>query len=462
MASTQIGGVINEHDMMTSALDYFTKPTIETAMDKNQDLFVYPRASVDAGGPYEFFIQPYGDTLLQLNSLYLHGTVKVQSAAGADLTVAQSVNVSVVNGFAYSLFEKIEIAIDDVTISPMSCTDAHYKAYLQTLISQNTQSLGCELKLVGFTKDGPSRSEQIAIDVVDETADKNEYGENDNNLVTISGWEQRAKLIKASKDFHFVMPVNADLLRSDKMLPMGKTLSVKFTRAPDKFSILVHKDFAANNYTIKVVDLKLYFKRATLTPSLQRSLANATSSHSAHYLLRQTQMKHINIAANVGNVYHMELFRGVLPKFVLFGFVSTDTYAGKVDTDPFYFQNMNLSDITLTLNGTIISSLTPNYTDSEYTFAYHKFIEAIGQRGPNASNLITYRSYGHGDNLYAYDLTPDNCNMYHCHESTNGTIDLQLQFRGASPAKAITMILMGVYDDDFEISPTQIISSNIF
>ena len=83
-------------------LDLFTVPPTQNCITDSHVVEHQPMASLDSGGPIEFFIPGSGDDYLDLANTMLHVQAKVTRANGNNLDAAEPVGP--VNNWLQSLF----------------------------------------------------------------------------------------------------------------------------------------------------------------------------------------------------------------------------------------------------------------------------------------------------------------------------------------------------------------------
>jgi hypothetical protein len=75
--------VMEQHEMVTDALDLFSLPAIERAQISGREQIFYPvGGSLSENGPWEIIIPNESHEYIQTNSMTLHGVIKVTKAAG--------------------------------------------------------------------------------------------------------------------------------------------------------------------------------------------------------------------------------------------------------------------------------------------------------------------------------------------------------------------------------------------
>ena len=119
-----------------------------------------PTASLDSGGPIEFFIPGSGDDYLDLANTMLHVQAKVTRANGHDLDAAEPVGP--VNNWLHSLFSQVNVYLNGTLVTSSSNTYA-YRSYIETLLSYGSDAKSSQLTNQLWYKDTASRMNAIEL-----------------------------------------------------------------------------------------------------------------------------------------------------------------------------------------------------------------------------------------------------------------------------------------------------------
>lgn len=85
-------------------------------------------------------------------------------------------------------------------------------------------------------------------------------------------------------------------------------------------------------------------------------------------------------------------------------------------TFPAYnFQHFNVDRVSIKFNEKQypVVPYTPNWDDEIFTREYRDFIDNIGIGQDDVGNSITIQQWGFGSTLWAFDFSPELCNLYH-------------------------------------------------
>ena len=135
-------------------LNLFTVPPTQNCIIDSHMVEHQPTASLDSGGPIEFFIPGSGDDYLDPANTMLHVQAKVTRANGNDLDAAEPVGP--VNNWLHSLWSQVDVSLNGTLVTQSSNTCA-YRAYIETLLSYGFGAKSTQLTNQLWYKDKASR-----------------------------------------------------------------------------------------------------------------------------------------------------------------------------------------------------------------------------------------------------------------------------------------------------------------
>jgi hypothetical protein len=110
--------------------------------------------------------------------------------------------------------------------------------------------------------------------------------------------------------------------------------------------------------------------------------------------------------------------------------VDNEAFNGTFGRNPFNFNNYNLSEISVYLDGKQahgIKTLKPGYEHHQYIDAYMSLFIGCNKVNRDEGNFVTRTDYPNGYALCAYDLTPDLAENDHFNLWKQGNIRLLLK-----------------------------------
>ena len=142
-------------------LDLFTvPPPTQNCITDSHVVEHQPMASLDSGGPIEFFIPGSGEDYLDLANTMLQVQAKVTRANGNNLDAAEPVGP--VNNWLQSLFSQVDLYLNGVLVTSSS-NSYPYRAYIETLLSYGFDAKSTQLTNQLWYKDKASRMNAIEL-----------------------------------------------------------------------------------------------------------------------------------------------------------------------------------------------------------------------------------------------------------------------------------------------------------
>ena len=141
-----------------SELDLFTVPPTQNCIIASHVVEHQPTASLDSGGPIEFFIPGSGDDYIDLANTKIHVQVKVTQPNGANLDAAAPVGP--VNNWLHSLFSQVDVFLNGTLVTQSTNTYA-YRAFVETLLTYGVGAKSTQLTNQLWYKDKASRMSAV-------------------------------------------------------------------------------------------------------------------------------------------------------------------------------------------------------------------------------------------------------------------------------------------------------------
>ena len=232
-----------------SELDLFTVPPTQNCIIASHVVEHQPTASLDSGGPIEFFIPGSGDDYIDLANTMLHVQVKVTQPNGADLDAAAPVGP--VNNWLHSLFSQVDVFLNS-TLVTQSTNTYPYRAFVETLLTYGVGAKSTQLTNQLWYKDKASR--MSAVDLA---------GGVDPN----PGFVTRREYISGSRVVDMMGRLHVDMFLQDKFLINGVDVKIRLVRSKPAFALMAGG--AAPDYKITITNATLFVKKATLNPAVQ-------------------------------------------------------------------------------------------------------------------------------------------------------------------------------------------------
>lgn len=326
---------------------------------------------------------------------------------------------------------------------------ANYKAYIESLLSYSHPAAVSHLQSSAFFLDTESKFEEFSRYVAPVQGVAAAAGVNAVAAVAeVKGnkaFEKRRRMFELSKSVQLMTPIHCDFMQSDKYLPPGVKLSLRFNRAPDSF-ILMSTNTGAR-YKVIIEEIKLHLRHVRVNPSIVTNHMDQFKHSPMIYLINKTVIKTFAFPSGLPAINVANMFTGVLPKTVIVMLVKASAFHGTYNSNPYYFQHFGMNHGYITVNSEQVPSdaYQPDWDKGHYIREYRELFDNVGISHNDMGNLITPELFSGGAFMMAFDLTPDRCNGRHWHPRQSGKIDLDLKFK-APLTEPINVLAFATYD----------------
>lgn len=412
-----------------SELDLFALPSTQTSIEQGQWVHYKPISSLTDDGPIEFLVPGNGDEYLDLSHTLIH--VKARVTKQDSTALPASAVVAPVNNWLHSIFNQLDIYLNQKLISPPNNTYA-YRAYIETLLNYGPAAKKSHLTCGLWYMDTSNK--------MNEMTDANK------------GFKTRKEIVKESNELEMIGHIHGDIFNQEKFLLNGVEMRIKLARSRDSFNLL------ADEVTPKVniIDATLMVRRTRLNPSVLIAHSKALATTTAKYPITRVEVKVLTIPSGVQGKTLDNIFLGQIPKRCIIGFVDNSAFNGNFKENPFDFQHFNMNFFSLYIDGQQIPSkpLQPTFNTSKnlHTLPFHTLFSGTGIHFLNEGNDISLSDYPNGYCLLAFDLTPDlsASNSSHWNLIRHGSLRLEVRF-DAALEKTVNCIVYAEFDNVVEI-----------
>jgi len=407
--------------------DVFKQQAVSDIAKTTQLERYYPTAAYTDNNraPLKFSIPP-GDGFIIWENCYIvldleivgvkHGAAT--PAAGA--AHVAGVKVGPVNNIGHSLFRKITTTIQNNEI--FSINHYAYVAHLNTLLNHDKNSLSTYCRLEGWLNDCPADMENIDPTKTYDTA--NEFNALGKRRAWFSGNKTGQFLIK---------PWIPSFKFETAMIP-GVETNIVFERYENgSFYMMGERADAANPFEIKIKEAVLYIHKIDALPDYANSINSMIEEH--HFLpynFVEPQVLPMTIQSGSPRYHNENVFQGEVPSRIIIVFVDTRSFEGNLSFNPFHYQHINISSITLEKNGKEypIPTLKCDFEKYAYTRAYYHTMNSLQAPNPAAPH-ISYDQFRLGSTIFSFDMSPDQLGGTDPHAITNkpATVRLTVDFK---------------------------------
>jgi hypothetical protein len=417
-----------------SELDLFSLPLVQCQLESGSFVEYNPISSLTDSTPIEFHVSGSGQDYIDLSNTQIYIKAQIVQPDGTDIDNAH--HVGPVNNLLHSLFSEVDLKLNDTLVSSTNNTYA-YRAYLENLLSFGPAAKHSQLTSEMFYKDSSAGIDESNPHVV-------------NGLN--AGFRKRHSFFEDSAVANMLGNLHLDAMYQSKLIPSDVNLKIRLVRNKDAFCLM--SSHAGVAYKIKIVECKLFIRKAKLMPSVFVAHAKELEKTSAKYPIRRVVCKTFTIPRGNQDYSQESLFSGQVPIRLVCGLVLNTAYNGTYNTNPFNFRHFNATEIRLYIDGqqSTVRPLTPNFAAGTYLPAYNSLFSACGKQGRDVGNDITCEDYARGYSLYCFDLTSDLSSGHggHFQLVREGSVRLDLKF-SAALADTINVVVYAEMENVLEI-----------
>ena len=420
-------------EAISSELNYFEAPVIQTAVQEEYDQEISPIATIQDGAPIEFMVKGVRDLYLDLNNTKLEVCLKICETNGTALVAGDRIGVD--NLMLHSMFSNV-----DMEVGQKQVTDPNnlypYRSIFETILNYPREVLDTRMICEGWTKDTAAQ-----FDVTDPTGANTGLGTREQNY-------------RASRAVRFIGRPHLDLFHQEKLLPGGVDMKLRFIPHKAPFVILnaaATAEVPQKNLKVSISSAKLYIRTKKVSPSLIMAHEQMLQTGTYKIPFTKVQMKTLTIPQGVTNFQYDNLYLGNLPDRIALALVHDEAVTGSYTRNPFKFDHYGLTHLGLKVGGEQIPKIPyqPDFTTRDYLREYMTVLSALGfDMGPNCWD-ITPTEWANGYNIYVFKITPGPLGIVKS-LSRAGNIRLEIKFREATTHN-ITAILLSEDRDILEI-----------
>jgi hypothetical protein len=437
-----------------SELDIFTLPPTQIVVEEGEFHHVPPYSNYE-NGTVNFKIN--GDSLyyLDLSQTEMWTDLKITVNDG-DVAEADWKSIFPVNNLLHSIFSQIQVYINSEEVENSNSTYP-YRAYLENLLCYGREAKETLLRNELFFKDDAGFFESR-----EETDVESAYTFETNNeqqTVKVTPFQKKMNHGALMRRNEFKNRGNrcqirgrlhSDIFNINKYLLSNVDIMLTLTRSKQEFCFMSNLD-ASKRLGIKIIDCFLRIRKVKINPSVMMQHALELEKNTAKYALKQVRVTSHNVPFNASSCRIPNIVQGLLPTRIVVGLVNTVSFDGTLTTNPFNFQNYGITSIKLKRGSNSIpyaEGLRMDFASKNYTQAYNTLFQGINEM----PNDISYHEYANGSTLFAFDLTPDMCNMEHFSLYKDGSLDLEFTFDKVPENISVTAIIYCEFDKVLELN----------
>ena len=417
-------------------LDLFSVPPTQIGVEDSFFTEILPQATLTQEGPWTFcLVGSQFMTDLSKNYIYIrlkivegNGNAMAAKPAGQNDYFSGPVNL-----LGKTLFEQLKLYLNGKMVYDTGDTYA-YIAYLSTLLQYGKEAKETQLQAAGYFKDSP------------DNIDGNDLAQN-------TGWKERSVPYDQSQWVELMAPLDFPLAQQERYLPSNIEVKVTLHRHKDAFILLSAQANAA--YKIVVDDIRWFVRQVKVTPALEMALHMTMQKQMAKFPVRRLDVRTLFINAGTRATPANNIWTGQIPRRVVIGMVTENSYEGQYTRSPFRFRPFDLRKVWIVANGETYPKRGRPITcrfdvENQYMQFYVQFFEAMGLGGRDKGVDLKLEDFKKGHCLIAIDLKADTGVEDSSWEAVRtGTTSIHIELGAAAHVNTggIRVICMGEFDN---------------
>lgn len=410
-----------------TGLDLFALPPTQTAVQDGLWVEYHPLATLAAGAPIEFAVSGATADYIDLSNTYLYVKAKVLRQDGtnppADAVFAP------VNYWLHSLFSQVDVLLNNTLVTPSENTYP-YRAYIESTLNYGREAKTTHLTSALYYQDTASQMNSL-------NADNN------------AGFRERHARAVAGRDVDMIGRLHCDIFHQERYLLNNVDIKIRLIPSKNTFNIMA----AGDNFKSIISHASMFVRKVRLNPAVTLSHAKALERGTAKYPLKRVVVKTFSIPRGNVSVVQDNLFLSQTPNRLVIGLVDSAAFNGESTSNPFNFQTLGLSFLSLYLDGKQVPSkpLQPNFVTGQYVRSFFNLMVSSGLANQDAGSNISRQDFAGGFALYSMDLTPsliDDNQLFELVKS--GALRMELKF-DAPLAQSVTVVVWAEMDSVLEI-----------
>lgn len=224
--------------------------------------------------------------------------------------------------------------------------------------------------------------------------------------------EKRVMANLKLKGVETCFPLLLDICSLDMFLLDNINLRIRLEMATDQWVICSNDN--NNGIDMTVDKAKLWIDRVIPNVNAMLALNDSLREKRLQCLFDKTLIKCHIIPQGNSNLVIEQPFNNVIPEKMTLCFIDNRNFSGDYRRNPLYFDNCNITNITISINGNIIYNLTSNFVGE---YAMRSYYESIRTVDVEKGGLLDHESFINGRTIFTFNFT---------HEDSSEAIPIEL------------------------------------
>lgn len=354
-AGIGVGGMALAKDESASLpYNIFSPIEIETSTKQSVKQTFYPSSSTTSMGPFSITIPPDPDKWIDCGSIRLHGRMKISKQIGnVKSDMDDDDNMGTVDNIFHSLWAAIRVKVNGTEITDPTGKWYSYKSLFETKLSYSHDTKQLLLSNQGYCQDTANNYEDFG------------------KLATVAspavpskniGWLTRKGWFAKSKWCYFNISLHSDLTTLRNYLPPNQKLEFVLERNPDSFCEM-GTFTPGTSYPIELENIHITLDKKEASPEVQKYyMKQINAGFNPRLTIDRSVIKSYIVTAGKSDLSHYNIISGSqLPEQLIIGIVSEDAFNGTLNTNPYKFDDYDITEASILVNGMYVFIFLKGY-----------------------------------------------------------------------------------------------------
>lgn len=379
------------------------------------------------------------------SQLYLKGTII--GVVGNDPATAKKAtevaqDFALTNNFLHNVFSSHEVRVNNTPIS--SANDNYpYSAYIQSLFNHSLQSEYSLGALSIWHTDEPGKMNAFSAHKYGTGNDAAKIATH-GNLGAITRFKHITNGDKPTVEG--VIQLFSPLFQLDTNLSSFANIDITLNRNVQPAFKFMYKDETCP-FQFRIDTIKLKIRKVKLQASIVEGIERMMDKESEPltYKLLDSRVFTKTYAGYGTEIIEDNLFHGIVPNRIVFGFVDNDAYTGKFVKNPFKFEHLFIQEVSVMLNGQHypLPPLHMDFEKGQTAEAFYLMMDSLQSIKSAAPPIITHEMFKNGYTLFSFDMSADQHGAKNHYQISNqpANIRLHVRFKQGDAAKNVTLVI---------------------
>ena len=447
--------LVNSKSPLTvlAPFELFSNVPTQTSIEQTRSEEIRPVSQLNTGGYIEFDVNSNLNEYIKLDDifLYMKFRVNLKKSPGA-LAADDWKSVSLVNNSLHSMFNQVDLSINDIQTTISLLTYAH-KAYLRDLLFNTPDARQNYLMYQGWYDDTENvhfggalcskRSDLIEPEAISEYKVK---------LAKDTTTAAPTDNLSIGKTVEFCGRIHLDFLNQFKYLIGGTKMRFKFVLNRPEF-LFMTKDTKLTP-SVEFLDAYLKVPKAIVSEDLAVAHMKAISISPAKYPIDRFEVRTTTIDQGVTGKNIENVVNGQLPKKIYVAFVDNIAFNGSYTENPYLYKHHDIHTISCFVNGLRITHEV-DFSKRLFCQSYLALCQTTNQDNNTFRMGISPRQFEHGSTIFAYNISQDGSDgsniSGHVNPPREGQIRFEVSFKTATQ-KTLNALFFCDFDNQISIT----------